>query len=29
VPAMRGKIMRFEVVDQDEWQRRINALLAG
>lgn len=29
VPAMRTKVMRFEVVDQDEWQKRINGLLAG
>jgi len=29
VPAMRSKIMRFEVVDEDEWRKRINQLLAG
>lgn len=29
VPTMRSKVMRFEVVDEDEWQKRINRLLAG
>ena len=29
VPAMRGKSMRFEVVDEAEWQRRLTELLAG
>jgi type III restriction enzyme len=29
VPAMRNKTMRFEVVDEDEWQVRLNELLAG
>ncbi len=28
VPAMRGKVMRFEVVDEEEWQKRLNELLA-
>ena len=28
VPAMRDKRMRFEVVDQEEWQARLNELLA-
>ena len=28
VPAMRNKVMRFEVVDEDEWKNRLNALLA-
>ena len=28
VPAMRGKAMRFEVVDEAEWQRRLTELLA-
>lgn len=28
VPAMRGKVMRFEVVDEEEWEHRLNALLA-
>ncbi len=28
VPAMRGKVMRFEIVDEDEWERRLNAMLA-
>ncbi len=27
VPAMRDKSVRFEVVDQDEWQERLNQLL--
>ena len=27
VPAMRSKIMRFEVVDEDEWQARLNGML--
>ena len=27
VPAMREKAMRFEVVDEDEWQQRLNAML--
>ena len=27
VPAMRTKGMRFEIVDEDEWQARVNALL--
>ena len=29
VPAMRNKVVRFEVVDEDEWEKRLNALLAG
>ena len=29
VPAMRNKVMRFEVVDEAEWEQRLNALLAG
>ena len=28
-PAMRGKAMRFEIVDEDEWEQRLNAMLAG
>ena len=28
VPAMRNKIMRFEIVDEDEWEQRLNAMLA-
>ncbi len=28
VPAMRGKIMRFEIVDEGEWARRLNDMLA-
>jgi len=27
VPAMRSKVMRFEVVDEDEWQARLNGML--
>ena len=27
VPAMRSKAMRFEVVDEDEWQARLNRML--
>ena len=27
-PAMRDKVVRFEVVDEDEWQQRLNAMLA-
>ena len=27
VPAMRNKAMRFEVVDEDEWQARLNGML--
>lgn len=29
VPAMRNKVMRFEVVDEEEWQHRLNAMLMG
>ena len=29
VPAMRNKVMHFEVVDEDEWERRLNSMLAG
>ncbi len=29
VPAMQGKVMRFEVVDEDEWQRRLNSMLSS
>ena len=28
-PAMRGKVMRFEIVDEDEWEQRLNAMLAS
>jgi type III restriction enzyme len=28
VPAMRGKVMRFEVVDEEEWEKRLTELLA-
>ena len=27
VPAMRTKVVRFEVVDEDEWQARLNGML--
>ena len=27
VPAMRDRVMRFEIVDEDEWQNRLNAML--
>ena len=27
-PAMREKVVRFEVVDEDEWTQRLNAMLA-
>ena len=29
VPAMRNKVMSFEVVDEEEWEHRLNAMLAG
>ena len=29
VPAMRDKVVRFEIVDEDEWQQRLNAMLAA
>ena len=28
MPAMRNKVMRFEVVDEEEWEHRLNAMLA-
>ena len=28
VPAMRDKVMRFEVVDEGEWEQRLNAMFA-
>jgi hypothetical protein len=28
VPAMRGKEIRYEVVFQEEWEKRLNELLA-
>ena len=28
-PAMRGKVMRFEIVDEEEWEQRLNAMLAA
>ena len=27
-PTMRHKVMRFEIVDEDEWEQRLNAMLA-
>jgi hypothetical protein len=29
VPAMRGMVMKFEVVDEDEWEKRLSGMLAG
>ena len=29
VPAMRDKVVRFEIVDEDEWRERLNGLLGG
>jgi type III restriction enzyme len=29
LPSMRNSVMSFEVVDQEEWQKRINELLRG
>ena len=29
VPAMRDKVMRFEVVDEDEWEKRLHIMLGG
>lgn len=26
---VKNKVMRFEVVDEEEWQHRLNAMLAG
>ncbi len=28
-PAMRGKTMRFEIVDEDEWKNRLNTLVSS
>lgn len=28
VPAMRGRVLRYEVVDEEEWEQRLNTLLA-
>ncbi len=28
VPAMRDKVMKFEIVDEEEWEKRLNVLLA-
>ena len=29
VPAMRNKVVRFEVVDEEEWEKRLNSILSG
>ena len=29
VPAMQSKAMRFEIVDEDEWERKLNEMLAA
>ncbi len=29
VPAIRNKVMCLQAVDQEEWQHRLNAMLAG
>lgn len=29
VPAMRDKVMRFEIVDEEEWEHRLNGMLAA
>ena len=29
VPAMRNKVVNSEVVDEDEWERRLNSMLTG
>ena len=29
VPAMRDKVMRFEIVDEEEWEQRLNAMLTA
>lgn len=29
VPAMRNRIMRFEIVDEEEWEKRLNAMFAA
>ena len=28
VPAMRGRVLRYEIVDEEEWEQRLSALLA-
>ena len=28
VPAMRGRVLRYEIVDEEEWQQRLNTLIA-
>ena len=29
VPAMQSRAMRFEIVDEDEWERKLNEMLAA
>ena len=29
VPAMRGRVVRFEIVDEEEWRERLNGLVGG
>ena len=29
VPAMRSRVVRFEIVDEDEWQARLNSMLSA
>ena len=29
VPAMRQTVVKFEIVDEDEWEKRLNALLVA
>lgn len=29
VPAMRSKVMRFEIVDESEWEERLNAMVSA
>ena len=29
VPAMRNKVVRFEIVDEEEWEKRLNAMLVA
>ena len=28
VPAMHNRVLRYEIVDEEEWQQRLNAVLA-
>ena len=29
VPAMRGRVVRFEIVDEEEWRERLHGLVGG